>query len=175
MKKMPFKIKNKRKFILISFVSSVITLALFYGLIALNSVLDYQITLVTSKSIDNTFIITKEFNLKANKESLLNKIIVFDKANSPYGTSFKSKQLIKYVKCLENDILKVTSDKKYYCNDEFLGVAKDYDSEGKKLDNFVFNGAIPKNKIFVFGTHEKSYDSRYFGFIDINEIKRIQI
>ena len=44
------------------------------------------------------------------------------------------------------------------------------DGEGKSLKPYVFNGVIPNNKYFVSGIHPKSWDSRYFGFIDKNRI-----
>jgi signal peptidase I/conjugal transfer pilin signal peptidase TrbI len=78
--------------------------------------------------------------------------------------------LIKYVMCNEGDNLTVDSDKIYYCNGQFFTVAKDTDSKGNPVKNFVYNGKIPKGKVFVSGVGRNSYDSKYFGFIDKDKI-----
>ena len=79
--------------------------------------------------------------------------------------------LIKEVGCSEGDTL-TEKGKDYYCNgNEYLGRAKDLSLKGEKLDNFKFNGTVPKGMIYVFGDHRDSYDSRYFGFIRKTDIK----
>jgi signal peptidase I len=79
--------------------------------------------------------------------------------------------LTKYIACNEGEELEEI-DKVYYCNNSSIpiGIAKETDSKGIKVNNFKYNGIIPENKIFVMGTSKNSYDSRYFGFIDKNKI-----
>ncbi|EAL3751808.1 S26 family signal peptidase, partial [Campylobacter coli] len=42
-------------------------------------------------------------------------------------------------------------------------------------EQFIFNGVIPKDKFFVMGTHPRSFDSRYWGFVDRKDIKGVSI
>lgn len=44
-----------------------------------------------------------------------------------------------------------------------------------KVEQFIFNGVIPKDKFFVMGTHPRSFDSRYWGFVDRKDIKGVSI
>lgn len=91
----------------------------------------------------------------------------------PYKSIYRYTQneskLTKYYSCREGDILTVIS-KEYFCNDEHIGKAQMFDSQGVELDSFEFSGIVPGGKVFVTGTHEKSFDSRYYGFIDEKHI-----
>jgi len=88
-----------------------------------------------------------------------------------HGDRFaKSKdKLIKRIACADGDFLRVIR-KKYYCNGFFLGVAKDTTLSGEKLDNFIYGGMMEKDALFVMGEHKDSYDSRYFGLIQKNQV-----
>ena len=44
------------------------------------------------------------------------------------------------------------------------------DSERNPLPLFRFDGVIPEGKLFVVGHHPRSWDSRYFGFVDVEEV-----
>ncbi len=80
--------------------------------------------------------------------------------------------VMKIARCVPGDNLKV-SDRLYYCNGEYLGRAKEYSLKGEKVDNFVYDGVVPSGKIFVMGEHKDSLDSRYFGFIEANDVSAI--
>jgi type IV secretory pathway protease TraF len=41
---------------------------------------------------------------------------------------------------------------------------------GKKLPQFYFEGIVPEGKSIVYDSDSKSFDSRYYGFIDYNVI-----
>lgn len=83
------------------------------------------------------------------------------------------KQLIKQVTCDQGERLTV-KDKEYWCNgNEHLGKAKDLSLKGERLDNFAYNGIIPKGFCFVSGYHKDSYDSRYWGFLNKNDIRAL--
>lgn len=72
-------------------------------------------------------------------------------------------QLIKKIGCDENDILSINENKEYFCNNAFLGKAKDKAKNGKNIESFSFNGKIPEGHFFFIGSHPDSYDSRYYG------------
>jgi signal peptidase I/conjugal transfer pilin signal peptidase TrbI len=65
----------------------------------------------------------------------------------------------------------VDAGKRFFCNGEFLGVAKDYSRKGEKMQFFAFNGKIPRGFMFVMGEHKDSYDSRYFGLKEKSRIR----
>ncbi|WP_022846765.1 S26 family signal peptidase [Desulfurobacterium sp. TC5-1] len=72
--------------------------------------------------------------------------------------------LLKRDVCDEGERLTVTGGN-YFCNGKFLGKAVETDREGRKVSHFVFNGTVPSGYFFAMGTHPRSYDSRYFGFV----------
>ena len=80
------------------------------------------------------------------------------------------RQLVKKVTCNEGEML-IERGKEYWCNgNEYLGRAKDLSLKGERLDNFAYNGVIPKGFCFVSGDHKDSYDSRYWGFLDKKDV-----
>lgn len=92
--------------------------------------------------------------------------------SSKYIMDGKPFKATKQAACVEGDTLRVVG-REYYCNDEYLGRAKDYSLKGEKLENFVYNGVIPEGRIFLFGQHRDSFDSRYFGFVMKEKIEAI--
>ena len=99
----------------------------------------------------------------------LARITVGDYVRVPHTdaiTGWKSIMLLKRVTCIENDNLRVDTDKNYFCNEAYLGRAKDRSKAGVPVANFKFNGPIPAEMLFVMGDHIDSYDSRYIGFIE---------
>jgi conjugal transfer pilin signal peptidase TrbI len=79
--------------------------------------------------------------------------------------------IFKIIRCDEGDTLTVDAEKRFFCNGEFLGVAKDYSLKSEKMQYFVFNGKIPKGFMFVMGEHKDSYDSRYFGLKEKSRVR----
>jgi len=96
--------------------------------------------------------------------------ILFVPPKSKYISSDDVKYL-KKIACKEQDFL-TTIDMDYFCNGKYIGTSSRFDGNGKKIDNFIFNGTIPKDKFFVVGTHPLSHDSKYFGFIDKTKVLR---
>lgn len=84
----------------------------------------------------------------------------------------KTNKVIKKVACTEGNTLTVQGFS-YYCDGQYLGLAKEYTLDGKELDHFIFEGEIPEGKIFVFSNHADSYDSRYYGFVEKKDVLAI--
>ncbi len=74
--------------------------------------------------------------------------------------------LIKQIGCAPGSNLSISEEREFFCDGVLLGKALSHDSAGKEVEQFDFNGIIPANKYFVKGQHERSYDSKYYGFID---------
>ncbi len=81
--------------------------------------------------------------------------------------------LSKQMLCWSGDYL--TQDhRRFFCNGEFLGEAKYKTLKGKPLPLFEFSGPIPAGKAFAFGRHKDSFDSRYWGFVEVAATKRLE-
>ena len=78
-------------------------------------------------------------------------------------------QLLKMVGCAPGQTLKVANSE-YYCDEAYLGHALANDSKGKPLPQFIFNGPVPAGSLFMVGSHQRSYDSRYFGLINADSV-----
>lgn len=130
----------------------------------------FGIGFIRTQSIDKQMMIySKNFEY----EGLKDKIIYFLlPEETPYFSKFSN--FAKYVRCESGDMLNVKG-LEYFCNDKLIGVAKTKDKDGKAVEHFVFNGVIPQGKYFVMGTHERSYDSRYWGFVDKNLIQGVSV
>jgi len=130
----------------------------------------YGLGIVVSKSINKDFFIyTKDWHNKIAK----GEIVYF---NLPVKTPYykKNSKFGKFVMCEGGDKLS-TQGLNYYCNGEYIGTAKTTDSNGNSVSRFKYNGKIPKGDFFVMGTHPRSYDSRYWGFVNENQIQGIAI
>ena len=81
---------------------------------------------------------------------------------------------VKYIKCDEGDNLRAETGT-FFCNDIYLGAAKTHSKQGTPVKAFKYNGRIPENYFFDMGTHIDSYDSRYIGLVNKDEIKAVAI
>lgn len=79
---------------------------------------------------------------------------------------------VKQIGCREGQRLNVGESGDFYCDGKHIAKAKSTDKDGNPVDFFHYNGVIPENNFFMLGTHERSYDSRYFGLIRNNQIER---
>ena len=81
--------------------------------------------------------------------------------------------LSKRIGCVAGDTL-TFKNRAHFCNGEFLGRVLDRTHDGRWLKPFVWNGPVPAGKVFIVGTHERSWDSRYFGFVDAAKTERLK-
>lgn len=81
-------------------------------------------------------------------------------------------RLTKRLVCWEGDVLTIEG-RNHFCNGEPLGVAKTIGLNGKPLPLFVYNDRVPEGKAFAFGAHVDSFDSRYWGLVDVGVTERL--
>lgn len=86
----------------------------------------------------------------------------------------KNKVLVKEVACDEGEYLYVRG-LDYYCQGQYLGRARETDSQGNPVSPFIWNDRIPKGYFFALGENERSYDSRYMGLIPKENVIALMI
>lgn len=69
--------------------------------------------------------------------------------------------------CMPGETLE-TRERAHYCNGVYLGTAKEKTIKGADLPVFIFNGTVPDGFAYMSGHHHDSFDSRYWGFLDIS-------
>ena len=74
--------------------------------------------------------------------------------------------------CGPGDRLKI-ENLHVYCNGELLGTQIEKTPAGYPLPVFSYDGVIPGHMGFAMGDHPASYDSRYWGLIDIRHAERV--
>ena len=141
----------------------------FLAFLLVGSWLPGRITVATSGSLDHRVF----FLLPAPAKVELGYYLVFRRqhlSQVQQGLRADHDQMIKKVGCLPGEQLTMDEANYFFCNGRLLGQALEADSKGRPLPLFSFNGTVPAGKLFMIGTHPRSYDSKYYGFIDVHEI-----
>lgn len=88
----------------------------------------------------------------------------------------KKERLIKKVVATKNDLV-FLNESGIFVNGTLLENSKifQFDSKGKSLKMYPINRKLNQNEIFTKGDHIQSYDSRYFGPINLKDNKVIKI
>lgn len=100
--------------------------------------------------------------------------LVFRQARSPFirlGLGKNEHLFTKQVGCSPGEKLRRDETSRFFCGHIPRGKALLQDSQGRELPQFRFDGPVPENNFFMVGTHPRSFDSKYFGFIHADEIK----
>ena len=98
--------------------------------------------------------------------------VMFPLVHEYLGTGDTPQNLTKIYRCAPGDVLQ-NKKRLFFCNGEYIGRAKERGYNGQPLQPFEWNGPIPDGKAFVAGEHADSFDSRYWGFVDIVKLKRV--
>lgn len=78
----------------------------------------------------------------------------------------------KKVGCSAGELLEVKGNA-FYCDHVLIGYGKKQSMTGKPVELFNFNGIIPEGKLFAYGGNPDSYDSRYYGFVDVESVTKL--
>ena len=134
--------------------------------------LNLRIQFNITNSLPDNFFITKAItnDTKLNIGDIISFPFVRDDRYYKKGTNFG-----KAISCKEGQYLYVDKNKSFYCDGKLFTTALNVDSKGNKIDAFIWDGIIPKDKFFVLGSSLNSYDSRYWGFVDRKDIKGVVI
>jgi len=155
---------NKRHF---NFVISLLVLIAFH-VIAINS--RYNVSFVVSESIVPVVIIWEELS---DYRFINGDYIVFEWEHEGDALGVKKGDLLtKRVFCMPKQNL-VFRNNQFFCDLKPSHLVQSKSRKNKPLSPFKWNGDVPEGSFFVEGDNPLSYDSKYFGFIDLKNIKGI--
>jgi len=129
--------------------------------------LPFKLTIVTMRSVNlhAALYLPGERSLRQGDYALFRW-----QGDDPQGKGLKDGMiLLKRVACGPGQRLKVTPVQ-FFCDGQAGEFLRLKDSKGRPVRPFLYNGIIPQGKYFMIGDNPLSYDSRYWGFIDKNQI-----
>lgn len=89
----------------------------------------------------------------------------------------KKESLLKKIMALKGDIVEVNTNG-IFINDILMPNSKifAFDSKGNPLEFKPFKYKLKEHELFVMGENIKSYDSRYFGVVNVfeNKVKKVK-
>lgn len=125
----------------------------------------YGVGFPISESVgDNVYLLDKRDTSYQKGE-----LVAFEYQGKPFKDYKAGDKFLKFAGCVAGDTLTVR-DRSYFCNGSLMGRAVALDSTGKPVKLFIYNGEIPAGKFFAIGSHPKSYDSRYWGFVNDKDV-----
>lgn len=80
--------------------------------------------------------------------------------------------LTKRASCMPGQFLELRAHY-HFCDGEKLGFIRERGDSGVPLSRFEWNGPVPEGHVFAFGDHEKSFDSRYWGFVPLSKTTKV--
>jgi len=137
-------------------------LAIVSGICVMASMVPGYFTVTKTKSVNHRFF----FINRHARQYKRGDYVVFLLKEDPH---FPNEILIKRVTGVPGDTVSIQGNG-YLVNGTTVCEAKDYSLKGERLDQFSYEGILPEHKFFVTGENKDSYDSRYFGLVDIGQI-----
>ncbi len=139
----------------------------------------YKPLLISSKSVNFKFGLVKQnFSLEDIKVGTYVSFF-YDYTKDPSRIKLdvaQGKLFVKRVICVGGQNLYVDKDSRsFYCDGIFIGKARKRFLNGDEAPIFLFDGKIPEGYVFVEGDTKFSFDSRYWGFVKIDEVLGIVI
>ena len=146
---------------------------IFLAAMLLGSFLPGRLIVALSDSLDHRLFFMAGFNQgKINNGDYLvflgNKEEVEKHAKPMLNKKFS--KLIKKVGCAPGEMLTRDAQGQFFCQGVFIGKALATDSLKRPLPQFQYAGIVPEKNFFMIGTNPRSYDSKYFGFVDAGKI-----
>lgn len=98
---------------------------------------------------------------------------VLFEAQSPVINNGERAHLTKQVACVEGQTVNFDGEI-FTCDGRELGGVIRSTSDGRPVVPTDFKGVIPAGKVFVMGSHPRSFDSRYLGLIEVAQATRVE-
>lgn len=96
-------------------------------------------------------------------------MVTFSLTHPVIPTEDNTVKVTKILVCTQGQTL-IRLDNQWTCDGKQLGENRVFAMNGDELEQFYFNGQIPQGKGFVMGDGENSFDSRYWGFVQLSEV-----
>jgi type IV secretory pathway protease TraF len=125
-----------------------------------------KVQIVMTESIEATIV------WPSDRVPVLGDFVTFKLKNKVIPTPDNTVQVTKILSCTPDQVLS-KDEGIWTCDGQFIGHSREFAMNGDKLEQFSFNGKVPIGKAFLTGTHKNSFDSRYWGFVDINELTTV--
>ena len=84
------------------------------------------------------------------------------------------RSVIKQVVCRPGQTL-VAGPQGDTCDGRVIARPKVRTLDGRPLTPFVWAGPVPAGRVFVANPHPDSFDSRYFGFVDLSKVDALEV
>lgn len=125
-----------------------------------------NIQVVVTESVDAHIVWPSE------RDPELGDLVSFKLTHRVIPTPDNSVQAVKILTCTQGQYLRKHQGM-WSCDGKNIGMSRTYAMNGDKLDQFAFNGPVPKGKGFVTGTNKHTFDSRYWGFVDLSSLTTV--
>ncbi len=157
----------KSNFKFFSRMGSSIAIALMVCFLTLPSILHGEWMFVQGDSVNLHFAFIQAFDGELSKNSY----VVFRwRGEDPQRQGLKEgMSLVKRVGCMPNEQVTVSKENATCELEEFIPIPQQ-NSKGEALHSNRLSERIPEGSFFAVGDMANSYDSRYFGLIDIKQI-----
>ena len=142
----------------------------FLAALLLGLWLPQRIAIATSPSLDRRvfFLVHPETGSIETGDYLVVK--QHDTSFIKQGLNKETDILMKQVGCSPGQSLTRDTEGQFFCDNKFLGKTLVIDSHGNSLPQFNYSGTVPDDSYFLIGSHPRSFDSKYFGFIHSDDI-----
>lgn len=119
----------------------------------------YGIALAVSPSMEEAILLRSPPAVQINRSD----IVIFNMPRNPYTKGVAAKRVVG----IEGDVILIKEGQVYVAGD-LIGPVNSETLKGKPLTPTALS-VVPKGHIFVAGTHDRSFDSRYdeFGTIPL--------
>ena len=119
----------------------------------------------TTKSLPYQFFVLKKQGCPCAETPQKDTYVLFTHAKTQIS-------MIKQVKGVPGSVIRLDAFKKLWVDDFCVGVVRETTSTGKPLSP-INERLVPPGSVFVYATHERSFDSRYqeMGLVPISAIQ----
>lgn len=161
---------SKRPFWILSEKEGLVALVLLTGLL-IGVWLPERLIIATSDSLEYRVF----FKIPANTRRIRQGDYLLFNLDDVHKKTFirkglkENNVLIKKVGCVPGETLVKDAKNTFFCQQTALGTAMKKDAQGKELPIFEFYGPIPEDNYYMMGTNPRSFDSRYFGLIHVDD------
>ncbi len=158
-----FRLTRWEKTVAMVFLAALLLGSLLPGrlIVAISDSLDYRLFFLTAISRDK--IKNGDYVVfQGNKEEV--------EKHAKHMLNKDLDRLIKKVGCAPGEMLIRDAQRQFFCQGIFIGQALEADSLKRPLPQFQFSGIVPEKNFFMIGTNPRSYDSKYFGFVDADKM-----